>query len=187
MKIKILRESGYEEALFGIGLSFGVTDFSRLEKVATVLFNKDGGHNKFLESIQLWIEITAPRYWWQEFDTYRVGITKQSESTIHTIMKSKLNQSHFESPLNEDILEFLNICIQDYKNSKSTEQKKQNFKILKNHLPEGFLQKRIVNTNYKVLRNILQQRKNHKLDEWRVFNSEIYNQVYHVEFLMKGK
>jgi len=79
MEVKILEEHGYENALRGMGFSFNTTDPDKLYKVSRRLFNKDGGHNKFTESIVVWLEILAPRYWWQEFDTYRVGTTKQSE------------------------------------------------------------------------------------------------------------
>jgi len=79
MDVKVLKEAGYEEALAGIGLSYNITDMKRLEKIARTLAPKDGGHNKFIESMVVWLEIRAPRYWWQEYDTYRVATTKQSE------------------------------------------------------------------------------------------------------------
>ncbi len=75
MKTKLLHEHGSQEALLGLSLSY---DSEPNIKVANQLAHKQGGHNKFLESIVVWLDITAPRYWWQEFDTYRIGITKQS-------------------------------------------------------------------------------------------------------------
>ena len=56
---------------------------------------KGGGHDKFLESIQVWFVMDMPRYFWQEFDTYRVGGSKQSESTMYTLGKRKLSTSDF--------------------------------------------------------------------------------------------
>lgn len=68
MQVKILREAGYEEAILGLSLSKGAT-IERAKEVAVQLAPKDGGHNKLLESIQAWLDVTAPRYWWQEADT----------------------------------------------------------------------------------------------------------------------
>lgn len=98
---KVIGEYGVEQAMFGMGLSFGIcsemdfehfrsTDEDARKRMMNVLCNnatKDGGHNKFLESIQLWLDVDAPRFWWSEADTYRVGSTKQSQSTIHTLVK----------------------------------------------------------------------------------------------------
>ena len=178
MKVKIISESGYKEALLGMGLSFGSTSpfeindisegmWRRLHATAELLAKQDGGHNKFLESIQVWIDIDAPRYWWSQFDTYRVGITKQSESTMHTILKKELTQDDFEGRIHPDVLETVNGCI-----------RAKDFIGAKKNLPEAFLQRRIVCLNYKTLRNIILQRKNHKLkDEWRFFIDSILNQL----------
>ena len=57
-----------------------------MKEISEKLHDKDEGHNKFLESIIIWAEVTAPRYWWQEADTYRLS-TKQSESTMHTLIE----------------------------------------------------------------------------------------------------
>lgn len=179
MEVKIIKESEQTEALFGLGLSYGITsnisfqDFlgntelqEKMGRVANTLYSKDGGHNKFLESIVLWLDITAPRFWWQEFDTYRVGMTKQSESTIHTITHTKFEANNFSRYIPQIVIDRLNFLVSE-----------RDFQQLKNELPEGFLQRRIVCTNYKVLRHIISQRKNHKLEEWRVFVEEVSRQV----------
>ena len=99
MKINIIETSGETTALFGLGLSYGITSayksrlalhlyddlYDKLLKTADTLAHKQGGHNKFLESINISLDITAPRYWWSEFDTYRVGVTNVSVSTILTL------------------------------------------------------------------------------------------------------
>jgi len=158
VKVKILKEEGYGEALIGIGLSYGVSDMVRLKEVANNLAHKDGGENKFLESMCVWLDIDAPRFWWQQFDTYRVGISKQSSSTMHTMMKRELCQGDFEAGIDQSFLDGLNQMIRD-----------KDFGKLKRHLPEGFLQRRIVCTNYKQIRNMFNQRKKHKLREWQMF------------------
>lgn len=175
MKIKILRESGYDEAILGLSLSYNVKK-EKAVCVATDLYNKEFGHNKFLESIYLWTDVTAPRYWWTEADTYRLS-TKQSESTIHTGGKRPLTQSDFEYPILKSYLEHLNLLI----------AKEEHLSVLKNVLPEGFLQRRIWVFNYKTLRNIIIQRKNHKLPEWKQFCTYMREKVEHKEFFEDGE
>ena len=171
MKVTVLREAGIEEALLGLSLSYN-QPVEKMKAVADRLADKNEAHNKFLESIVVWVDVIAPRFWWQEFDTYRVGVTKQSESTIHTIMKTELMPEDFAHPIFQPELDRLNDMILD-----------ERFIELKNALPEGFLQRRIVCTNYKTLRRIIFQRKNHKLPEWHTFIQAILTQVEHPEWL----
>ena len=161
MKVKVLSEHGYHEAMLGLSLSYG-GDLERMPKRADLLVKKDGGHNKFLEHISVWIDVTAPRYWWQEMDTYRVGISKQSESTMHTLTKRPLTSDDFEGGLYIDSVVDLQeaVSIGDWKTAKRL-------------LPESFLQRRIMATNYKTIRHIYHQRKNHRLEEWQYFLDEV--------------
>jgi len=167
VEVKILKEAGYVEALIGVALSYNTSDFGRTEETARKLANKDGGHNKFLESIVVWLDINAARYWWQQFDTHRIGVTKQSESTMHTITKQELSEDSFEHYSKYDcvprnVIDWLNNLILE-----------KEFFSVKVNLPESFLQRRIVCTNYKTLRNIILQRCTHKLPEWRQFITAI--------------
>lgn len=166
MKIKVLNESGHSEALLGVSLSYNKTPSP--EAIIT-LSHKDGGHNKFLESIIVWIDITAPRYWWQQFDTYRVGVTKQSQSTMHTLKGHTFTRDDFETYVPAEIIDLLN----RYKDEPE----------LKGMLPEAFLQRRIVCTNYKTLRNIFKQRRSHRLVEWNIFISQMFANLEHNEYL----
>lgn len=190
MKVKVLNESGYKEAISGIGFSYGIDGHDRLERVGYKLCDRDGGHNKFLESIMVWIEITAARYWWQEFDTYRVGTTKQSESTIHTLARAPLTQKDFEHPILKSTIDHMNNLIWQYNNetdrpSVTKKEKKTWFNLIKANLPEGYLQKRLVCTNYKSLSNMINQRKHHVLREWHYFIEKILDQLEHSELLFK--
>ena len=171
MEIKILKEAGYEEAIFGLSLNKN-QPLTNMPGVAKRLAHFDGGHNKFLEHIELWIEVTAPRFWWQEADTYRLS-SKNSESTMHTLTKRKIQQSDFSARIPESYLSFLN-------------QKMEEGGLLavKPFLPEGFLQKRMWKMSYKTLKNIVQQRKSHRLPEWNSFVKQIMKQVAHPYFLM---
>ena len=83
MNVTVLNEAGYQEALLGLSLSYEQS-LDKMPAVAERLAQRDNGHNKFLESIVVWLDVIAPRYWWQEFDTYRIGVSKQSSSTMHT-------------------------------------------------------------------------------------------------------
>ena len=174
MKISIIEEHGYESALLGLSLSRN-RPVSDMVVVSERLCNKDGGHNKFLESIVVWLDITASRYFFAQFSTYRVGISTQSESTMYSLMNRELTNDDFEYPIPGDILKRLNFYIE-----------KKEFIKLKNLLPEGFLQRRIICLNYKCLRNIICQRRNHKLMEWKYFCEQVVGQLQHPELIVKG-
>jgi hypothetical protein len=177
MKVSILNESGYQEAILGLSLSKGATIEAAI-KVALKLSSMDGGHNKILESIVVWLDIDAPRYWWQEADTYRLS-TKQSASTMHTIQKRFLVQEDFDQPINMSTLGYINQLVAQYTLTGAIEDLVK----LKNELPEGFLQRRIWAVNYKCLRNILLQRTTHRLPHWKYFCRYIRENIQHPELL----
>lgn len=184
MQIKLLMEEGYEIALMGLGLShkkesvpldewWDYKKFQRMQKVAEICAKKGGGHDKFLESITVWVYIKAPINWWVEFDTYRVGTTKQSASTMHTLMKEEVTQEHFNTEVSPALIVMLNHMIK----SKAT------IEAVKDSLPTGYLQSRIVCTNYKVLKNIIAQRRWHRLPSWTIFIDAIEEMVQHPELI----
>ena len=170
MKIAVLSEHGYEEAALGFSLSYNSTP-ERAMELFPKYAHKQGGHNKFLESMLVWIDVTAPRYWWAQADTYRIA-TKQSQSTMHTLGKDQLRQDHFERPIPERMLETLNTVLG-----------MGGCSLAKQWLPESFLQRRIWCLSYKTLQNIVRQRENHKLPEWHTFCNAVRAQVKHPEFL----
>ncbi len=171
MKVQVMREMGYEEALLGLSLSYN-QPVENMPAVAMKLLPKGGSETKFLESINIWLDITAPRFWWQQMDTYRAGISKQSESTMHTLLKRPLTASDFTALVQPAVIELLNQMIED-----------KDWSTVKENLPEGFLQRRVVAMNYKALRHIIDQRKDHRLAEWRVFIDAVLEQAEHPEFL----
>lgn len=175
MKVKVLGEYGYEFAILGLSLSYD-QPVEKMPEVAEKLLAKGGSHIKFLESIAVWLDITAPRFWWQQEATYRCGISRQSESTMHTILRGFLSQQDFEDSIQPTTIQRLNALI-GYKA----------FKHVKNELPEGFLQRRIVCLNYKVLSHIYNQRKSHKLKQWQFFFKSILEQVEYPHFVTLGK
>jgi len=171
MEVKILREAGYEQAIIGLSLSYDQIP-EDMPRVAKKLCFRGDGHNKFIESIMIWIDIVAPRYWWQQFDTYRIGVTKQSQSTMHTITKRELEQGDFEHPVAPEVLEMLNRSIRE-----------EDWECIKYNLPESFLQRRIVCLNYMSLQRIIRQRESHRLREWQEFISVVIEQIDHPELL----
>ena len=183
--VRVLCEAGFKEALFGLSLSYRTLTpleingtkryfdddqhFLKLCKIAETLAFKQGGHNKFLESMQVWLLIRGSLSFWKQFDTYRVGTTKQSESTMHTLKKRVLTENDFTKET---------FCIPTIN---------QNFSIdeMRDSLPSGFLECRVVNTNYKTLQNIIHQRKNHKSKKWNTFIEMLLKQVKFPQFLIK--
>jgi hypothetical protein len=180
MQIKKLDEAGYRSALLGLSFSYVVEcdvedciyDFARIKKRSEMLCKKDSGHNKFLEQIQTWYIIRAPLYWWKQFDTYRVGVSKSSKSTMHTIIKKEFERSDFSLDVSSATIKYLESL-----------RRNKFFDLLNAELPNGYLQTRLVNINYKTLRNIIKQRKNHKLTEWEQFIDIILLTVNRPELL----
>ena len=185
MKYKVLHCAGYEQAVLGMMLSYGKTSFDDFtatdedrDRVATKLAPMDGGHNKFLEQIQYWILVQAPLFWWKQADTYRVGISKSSESTMHKSWKNGLTQEMFEYPVFQSTLDALNDAIREYGSPIVTADRKQFLeKVIVNNLPDGYLQTRLLNVNAKCLRNMYFQRREHKLREWRDFCAWIKDEL----------
>lgn len=184
MQVTVLEEAGHELAIMGMAYSYkdrqlDVSEwwggqFVKALKRSVKLSGMDGGHNKFLESIVVWIDIEASRAFWSEFDTYRVGTTKQSESTMHTLAKRGPVADDFEEGTDPRMVEqFYQIWM----------GAKGDINTLKMNLPEGFLQRRLVCTNYKVLRNIIAQREGHRLKWWGVFIEAVKAQVRFPEYL----
>jgi hypothetical protein len=229
MLVKILREAGWEEALFGLSLSFydhkipayhyisnklstardavkwGGYDvfwtdvrFAKAQKIALSLASKEipeeyaarynaayiSAEQKFLESIDVWLFIQASRDFWSEFDTYRVDMTKQSSSTMHTLSKRETDFSDFESGTSMASILALNEALQEYNDPEDADY--HNVSILKKNLPEGWLQERVVKTSYKTLKWILDQRDGHRLEQWKQFKSDIINQLEHPEYIQLG-
>lgn len=152
--------TGIGFALEGLALSYNSTPSST---VADRLSHKGGGHNKFLESITVYQDITAARDWWSQFDTYRIGITKQSQSTMHTLTKKPLTQDNFAIRIKESYLDYINNLI----------EANEPISKIKKALPEAFLQRRFVCTNYLTLQKIYSQRHKHKLGEWKLYCSHL--------------
>ncbi len=139
-------------------------------------------HRKFMRMIVVYCDITAPLYWWKEFDTYKVGTVANSCSTMHKIHAKEFTIDDFSHEhlysdcLLEDIINELNVYRDIYNNyDKQTDKYKAEFSKkdiwwqMIQLLPSSYNQKRTVMLNYEVLLNMYKSRSNHKLDEWREF------------------
>ena len=131
-------------------------------------------HCKHLRMIMAYADITAPRYWWTEMDTYRAGVEKVSCSTMHKLMARPLTIDDFEIDDKDDVgtktmVDCLNGMMTVYKEIIDKDEKKKIWRKIIQHLPQSYLQKRTVMFSYAALRNIYRQRKGHKLSEWQTF------------------
>ena len=138
-------------------------------------------HRKFMRMIAVYVDITAPLYWWKEFDTYKIGTVANSCSTMHKIHAKEFDISDFSvehlettARFDEDgephqpymvvksVIDCLNACRETYLKTKDKTDWWQMIQLL----PSSYNQERTVMLNYEVLANIYKSRRNHKLDEW---------------------
>ena len=143
------------------------------------LRNAGTDHRKFMRMITVYLDITAPLYWWKEFDTYKVGTVANSCSTMHKIAAKEFTLDDFSCEHLtaesitfglEPIIDILNKNRELYIQWENAgEEKKNLWWQMIQLLPSSYNQKRTVMLNYEVLANIYPMRKNHKLDEWRDF------------------
>jgi hypothetical protein len=177
-------EAGYAAALRGLAHN-KKQETEKMTVVAQRLAGLDGGHNKFLESMIVWLDVRAPRYWWQEADTFRIS-TKQSESTMHTLT-AELLEIDMDDPKSVETFIAENFepesCSPDtLKWIHGAAQQKDIIEI-KKKLPEGFLQTRLWCMSYKTLRNIILQRRAHRLPHWKEFIRQTLALIEHPELL----
>ena len=153
----------------------GPNDHNLMKK----LRNAGTDHRKFMRMITVYLDITAPLYWWKEFDTYKVGTVANSCSTMHKIHAKEFTLEDFSCEHLtvesitfglEPIIDILNKNRELYLQWKNVnEEKKTLWWQMIQLLPTSYNQKRTVMLNYEVLANIYKSRRNHKLDEWHTF------------------
>ena len=174
----------------GVGFVIGPNDMNLAQR----LIKGGSEHRKFLRQIFVSVDITAPMYWWSEADTYSVGVTKNSTSKMHKIMSKPFELSMFEiddfkEEERVDFEEVLKICNKyrdlyiEYKDDGWDETAKKYWKALIRILPESWLQTRTVTLNYEVIRNMVHQRKGHKLTEWKTFIDWVHTLPYAEELI----
>lgn len=149
--------------------TLGPNDYKLMSQLA------DGGpvHAKYRRMIAVYVDITAPLYWWKEFDTYKVGTVANSCSTMHKIAAKEFTLDDFscehlieQSMVGfEATIKYLNACRECYLDANDKKYWWQMIQLL----PSSYNQKRTIMLNYEVLVGIYKWRRNHKLDEWHTF------------------
>lgn len=161
-------DSEYEPANFcDSNFIIGDNDLSLMKK----LYKAGHPHRKYLRQIMVSMDITAPLYWWKEFDTYKVGTTANSCSTMHKIAAKEFEVDDF-SYEHLFSLDTLRMIIQDlnYNRDKFIETKNKDYWWqLIQLLPSSYNQRRTITMNYENVMNMLDYRDPHKLDEWNEF------------------
>ena len=146
-------------------------------KLMKTLIKAGPEHRKFLRQIFISVDITAPLYWWKEFDTYKVGTVADSCSTMHKLKDTPITVDCFEMDDFEDCKDNSNVYVsaiwiesitrlENLRQTYNATKDKRYWKELIRLLPESWLQKRTVTMSYENVANMYSQRMNHKLTEW---------------------
>lgn len=171
----------HKDNVTGLLYNIGQNDYDLMKR----LRNAGTDHRKFMRMLTVYVDITAPLYWWKEFDTYKVGTVANSCSTMHKIADKEFTLEDFScehltdwddsqpmamnygylytKEIMKDLIDILNQCRTRYEKTKDKKYWWQMIQLL----PSSYNQRRTVMLNYEVLANMYKSRKNHKLDEWK--------------------
>ena len=161
-------------------------------KLLTNLAKAGSDEAKFRRMIVVYVDITAPMYWWKEADTYKVGTVRNSCSTMHKIHAKEFGLEDFsceklthgaQSELQYNVIDILNIARKKFIETKD----KDHWWNMIQLLPSSYNQRATLMLNYEVLANMYHARKNHKLDEWRSFCKWIETLPYAKELIIGGE
>ena len=180
---KILDVQGFEQAIKGMRNSRN--SWSRMDSIDNIvgpndlklmnrLFRSGTEHRKYARMITVWIDINAPLYWWKEFDQYKIGTVSNSCSAMYTLMNKPFELKDFSfDKLNghgnyaQSVIDDLNELREQCSKETDVKTKKDLWYSIVQLLPESYNQTRTIMLNYEVVARIIQQRKGHKLDEWK--------------------
>ena len=151
------------------GFILGKNDYSLMKSLSY----SGTDHRKFMRMMTVYVRVTAPLYWWKEFDTYKISTVTNSCSTMHKIQEKKFTLEDFSTEHLDDVsLDTFEYIIAQLEYDRrlyiKTKDKKYWWQLIQ-LLPSSYNQTRNVMLNYEVLANMYKSRKNHKLDEWREF------------------
>ena len=200
---KILDVQGFEQAIKGMRNSRN--SWSRMDSIDNVvgpndlklmhrLFKSGTEHRKYARMITVWIDINAPLYWWKEFDQYKIGTVSNSCSTMYTLMNKPFELKDFSvdklnkySVYAEIVIDDLNELRERCLNVPDPKIKKDLWYSIVQLLPESYNQTRTIMMNYEVVARIIQQRKGHKLEEWKQLIDVLKGLPYINEIMGEGK
>lgn len=172
----------YDTKIWNSEISYeeiGEKDLKLAQNLLKASIKEGNSHSKFMRQVLVSVDITAPLYWWKEFDTYKVGTVANSTSTMHKIQASPITLNCFEIDDYNDSLNMIDdipICVRVDNFINDLEQLRQLYlqtkdkkywKELIRWVPESWLQTRTVTMNYQVIRQMYFDRRIHKLTEWR--------------------
>ena len=198
IRIDNLQTYGFESAMRGMrnpmnswhlndthGNNIGPNDM----KLLLQLTKAGPDHRKVLRQMMISCDITAPLYWWKEVDTYKVGVTTNSTSTMHKLCSRELTVHDFSFEDMHDnefivnvVLDNLNTRIRDYK--EGMKQNKGLWRTIIQLLPSAYNQTRTITMNYENVMNMYRQRRHHKLSEWQEWASFMYNNLPYLSILL---
>ena len=162
----------------------GENDLSLAERLAKA----GSDHRKYLRQIIVSMDITAPLYWWKEFDTYKVGTVANSCSTMHKIQAKEFSRDDFSCDrMSEECLSVLDSVIAFLERERLLfieTKEREHWHNMIQLLPSSYNQMRTVTMNYEVLINIYYARRHHKLAEWHVLTEAIENLPYAKELIL---
>lgn len=170
----------------------GPTDLDLAQRLITA----GNEHGKFMRQIFVSMDISAPLYWWKELDTYKVGTTANSTSTMHKLTSTAFKHNMFsfdggaeslEDPVFDTYVDNIIEMCENLRVKYLETKDKKYWRALVQILPEGFIQTRTWTASYAVLRNIYFQRKGHKLNEWQIFNNYIKTLPYADDLICLGE
>lgn len=176
----------------GTNLEYYEVGKNDLELMKKLIYSGDD-HSKFMRMINVTADITAPLYWWKEYDTYKVGTVANSCSTMHKISDKNFTLDDFSHEhLNDgnlyNILELTVTALNEARKKYTNTQNKEDWWQMIQLLPSSYNQKRTVQLNYAVVKNIYNARKNHRLDEWVEFCDIMKSELpYFEELCVKQK
>lgn len=196
MKVEVKQTTGLDIACEAVRLSFnskpnensiktshGVNLWEDDVELLKKLIVSGDSHSKCVRMATVWLDLTMPRYWWSEADQCKVGFVTMSESTAHKLLDNLKAgrvdiESNFEyTDSSKDAIQWMLEEMILHANEGATTEE------LKQMLPESFLQRRIVCTNYQTLRHIYFDRRNHRLPIWHKFLDELLKQLPFPEFV----
>lgn len=144
--------------------------------LACKLIRSGTEHRKFLRQIMIWVRITAPRYLWQEIDTYKVATDKSANvrnscSTMNKLGTVNLEQIDFEEPIEDNVLQHLNLLGEALRKTRKIKNKNKIKELrskIKNDLPEGYLQQSMYMMSYETALSMIIHRETHRLNQWKI-------------------
>lgn len=197
IKIDNLTWYGFESAMRGLrnpmnswhkndthGNVIGDNDLKLLQQLAQA----GSDHRKALRQMMISFDVTAPLYWFKEFDQYKIGVTTNSTSTMHKLCSRPLTGDDFsfddDDWMTKAIIDNLNARIKDYNDG--MRQNKALWRSIIQLLPSAYNQTRTCTMNYEVMMNIYRQRKHHKLREWNEFCEYMYENLVYFDRLQEA-